>query len=195
MSGFFKTNIYIYVYICMFCLVAGDDAENKEICVACEDKQWCFTLDMTNEFGNKFYSLLETKELFTIKAELYDNPFNAEIDFDPADINLSGNFPQNKKSFEAGDLVAYYTGSYCLMYILGEGITESSGLKVGELEKSFINDFKSFVEGKIISNEDSASFTFSKKPEPQLDTKIIVTSIILLLLLLPLLLLIYFKFK
>ena len=151
---------------------------------------------MTNEFGNKFYSLLETKELFTIKAELVDNPFNAKIEFDSADINLSGNFPQNKKSFEAGDLVAYYTGSSYLMYILGEGITEWSGLKVGELEKSSINDFKSFVEGKDkINNAYSASFTFSKKPEPQLDTKIIVTSIILLLLLLPLLLLIYFKFK
>ena len=176
----------------MFCLVAGDDAENKEICVACEDKQWCFTLDMTNEFGNKFYSLLETKELFTIKAELVDNPFNAKIEFDSADINLSGNFPQNKKSFEAGDLVAYYTGSSYLMYILGEGITEWTGLKVGELEKSSINDFKSFVEDKLKSGSKDASFTFSiKEPEEN----IIVTTIIWLLLLLPLLFLVYFIFK
>ncbi len=178
----------------MFCLVAGDDAENKEICVACEDKQWCFTLNMTNEFGNKFYSLLETKELFTIKAELHDDPFNAQIEFGSADINLSGNFPQNKKSFEAGDLVAYYTGSSYLMYILSQGTKELYGLKVGELEKSFINDFKSFIEGKKNSGLSDLSFTFSIK-QPELDTKIIVTSIILLLLLLPLLLLIYFKFK
>ena len=180
----------------MFCFVAGDDDENKKICVACEDKQWCFTLDMTNEFGTKFYSLLETKELFTINAELYDNSFNAEIEFDSADINLSGNFPQTEKSFEAGDLVIYYTGASFKMYIFGEGIAEWCGLKVGELEKSSINDFKSFVEGKVkINNPYSVSLTFSIYQPPPFDTKIIVTSIILLLLLLPLLLLVYFKFK
>ena len=180
----------------MFCFVAGDGAENKEICVACEDKQWCFTLYMTNEFGTKFYSLLETKELFTINAKLLDNSFNAQIEFGSADINLSGNFPQNENSFEAGDLVAYYTGYSYKMYIFGEGITEWYGLKVGELEKSSINDFKSFVEGKVkINNAYSVSFTFSIYQPPQFDTKIIVTSIIWLLLLLPLLLLVYFKFK
>ena len=181
----------------MFCLVAGDGAENKEICIACEDKQWCFTLYMTNEFGTKFYSLLETKELFTINAELYDDPFNADISFENAGINLSG-VPQNEESFEAGDLVICPYAPSFYMIIFGEGKNGwQSGLKVGELEKSSIDDFKSFIEGKVkINSGYSASFTFSiKEPEPQFDTKIIVTSIILLLLLLPLLLLVYFIFK
>ena len=177
----------------MFCLVAGD--ENKKICIACEDKQWCFTLDMTNEFGTKFYSLLETNKLFTIGATLYDNPNNAEVEFESTDIILSENALGKQNSYEAGDIMIYQWFSSYYMDILAVDETDwFDGSKVGELEKSFINDFNSFIEGKINSGLSDVSFTFSIK-QPELDTKIIVTSIIWLLLLLPLLFLVYFIFK
>ena len=190
MSGFFKTNIYMYIYICMFYFVAGDGTENKKICITCGDKQWFFTLDKTYEFWNKFYGLLETEKSFEKNAILDDDPFYAEI---PIDINLSEDVPSDRILLVAGDIVIYYFNDELCLTIVGESHKdEFEVFKVGELEKSSINDFKSFVEDKLKSGSKDASFTFSiKEPEEN----IIVTTIIWLLLLLPLLFLVYFIFK
>ena len=165
--------------------------------MACEDKQWCFTLDKTYEFGRNFYSLLETNKLFTTGGRLYGmNTLDASITLFLSQLNLSENVPTKQIQYEAGDILIN-TNPYSkeiYIYFMAQSTNDFDGLKVGELEKSYIEDFKSFVESKTNGNFVDTSFTFSIK-EPELDTKIIVTSIIWLLLLLPLLLLIYFKFK
>ena len=68
-------NIFI-IYIFMFCFVAGGDGENEKIWIACEGKQWCFTLNKEYEVGNKFYSLLENKESLIKRVN-----FNAELPY------------------------------------------------------------------------------------------------------------------
>ena len=195
MSGFFKTNIYIYIYIyiCMLCFVAG--AENEKICMECEGKEWYFTLYKTNEFGNKFYGLLKNKKSLTIQARLFKSPFNAEINLNSTDISLlekitdENGFPE-----KVGDIILSSSGSS--LFILGEeGFNDFTGMKVGELEESSIEDFSSFIKDKRNNGIFSLEFTFSIEESPQLGQKIIVTSLIWLLLLLPLLLLVYFIFK
>ena len=176
----------------MFYFVFGD--ENVTICVVCEEKQWFLTIDKTSEFGNQFYSLLKNKKSLTKEAGLYPNI--AVIRFEPDEISQL-QFPSKSFECKPGDI----------FYIFDEGNSEIDifhrkpdggcfGLRVGEIEGSSVEDFKSFIQGKFNDGDNGLGsalyFTFSIK-EP-LDLKI-VTTIIWLLLLLPLLFLVYFIFK
>ena len=179
----------------MFYFVSGD--ENVIICVACEEKQWCFTLDKTSEFGNQFYSLLKNNKLLTKSVDLYYS--NAKIYFNRAEINHS-QIPRDPKfKPKPGDIVFYdsLAGGFYIDFFYVEMDEDIYGLKVGKFEGSSLEDFKSFLQGKYnvddVQEDDGLYFTFSMK-EP-LEPKIIVTTIIWLLLLLPLLFLVYFIFK
>ncbi len=194
MSGFFKTNIYIYTYICMLCFVASAGAEEEKICIDCEGKQWCFTLDKTIEFGNKFYSFLESKKSLIKQAKLNNVPFNAITTFDSADISLVEDISFDQLKCKAGDIIISPESNIWFFTFLAQDTDYYFGFKVGELEESFIDDFKSFIKDKYENNFSKLDFTFSIKKPESLDSKIIVT-IIWLLLLLPLLFLVYFIFK
>ncbi len=179
MSGFFKT---IYIYICMFYFVAGDGAEKEKMFITCENKQWYFTLDKTTEFGNKFYDLLKNEKSLTIEAALWKNPSYAVMSLDSVGISLSeaitGVIGMEDK---AGDIILNRDGSYLIF--LGEG-GNNSNMKVGGLEETFIQDFKSFIKDNLDNNIRSLEFTFSIEESPQLDPKNNDITIIWLLLLL-----------
>lgn len=179
MSGFFKT---IYIYICMFYFVAGDGAEKEKFFITYGDKQWYFTLDKATEFGNKFCNLLKNEKSLTIEASFYGGPFNAEISLDSVGIDLLEAIPDEGLP-EAGDIILSSSGEY--LFFLGEdGYNDFSGMKVGGLEETFIQDFKSFIEDKMNANIYSLEFTFSIEESPQLDQKNNDITIIWLLLLL-----------
>ena len=94
---------------------------------------------------------------------------------------------------KAGDVIFCREDDDFYLVFIYQDTDAGVGLKVGELEESSIEDFKSFIQGKY--NDDEAGpleFTFSIL---QLNPKIIVTALIWLLLLLPFLFLVYFKFK
>ena len=146
MSGFFKTNIYIYTYICMLCFVANAGAEKEKICIDCEGKQWCFTLDKTIEFGNKFYSFLESKKSLIKQAELYNGPFYAKTTLDSADISLTEDISFGELKCKAGDIIISPGLNIMFLTFLGQDTDDYFGFKVGELEESFIDDFKSFIK-------------------------------------------------
>ncbi len=193
MSGFLKTNIYIFIYMyVLFCRC--DSAESEKICIACEDKQWCFTLDKTSEFGNQFYRLLENRKSLTLAAYIEDGDY-ASISIDPADITIS-EFPSSTLDPKAGDIMLYEEDDDFYLDFIYQDTNDYTGLKVGELEESSLEDFKSFILGKYDEDEeDYLDFTFSIEESPQLGPKIIVITIIWLLLLLPLIFLVYFIFK
>ena len=177
----------------MFCFVA---AENEKICIECENKQWCFTLDQKYEFGKSFYSYLEEMEPLEIQVQLYESNLITEFHLGTTtNIKISETVTQNPK-FKAGDIVIFNSDGWYI-YFLAEDADYVSGLKVGEFENSFIADFKSFLEdkSKVVTNSLTFTFLIKQSESPQLGPKIIITTIIWLLLLLPLLLLVYFIFK
>ena len=179
MSGFFKT---IYIYICMFYFVAGDGAEKEKIFITCGDKQWYFTLDKATEFGNKFYDLLKKEKSLIIEASLNGNPYNAEIWLDSVGIGLLEEITdENGLQKKAGDIILSSDGQY--LSFLGEA-GKVDGMKVGGLEETFIQDFKSFIEDNKGDDFDLLAFTFSIEESPQLDPKNNDITIIWLLLLL-----------
>ena len=172
----------------MFYFVAG--AKNDKICIAYEGKEWCFTLDKTSEFGNKFYSLLENGKSLTARTKPHVE--YAESFLDPDDFNLSESLPQSQTKCKAGEILLFTGGDEFSLNIFVSEMDNCPGSKVGELEESSLEDFKSFLQGDF---PDYLYFPFSiKEPEP-LDPKIIVNVIIWLLLLLPLLFLVYYTFK
>ena len=181
MSGFFKT---IYIYICMFYFVAGDGAEKEKFFITYGDKQWYFTLDKATELGNKFCNLLKNEKSLTIEASLYDMPYNAEISLDSVGIDLSEAITDEDGLPEkAGDIILPIDGQS--LFFLGEdGNDNYIGMKVGGLEETFIQDFKSFIGDKLDNGIDYLEFTFSIEESPQLDPKNNDITIIWLLLLL-----------
>ena len=180
MLGFFKT---IYIYICMLYFVAGDGAEKEKIFITYEDKQWCFTLDKTSELGNKFYNLLKNAKSLTIEAFFSDSPYNAEISLDSVNINLLEEIPDENVPEKAGYILLPTDGEN--LFFLGEdGDDDFEGMKLGGLEETFIQDFKSFIEDKMNKQIYSLEFTFSIEESPQLDQKNNDITIIWLLLLL-----------
>ena len=164
MSGFFKT---IYIYICMFYFVAGDGAEKEKFFVTCGDKQWYFTLDKATEFGNKFYNLLKNEKSLTIQAAFYGGPFSAEIPLDSVGIDLLEEITDVGLPEKAGDIILTIDGQS--LFFLGEdGNDNYVGMKVGGLEETFIQDFKSFIEDKLDKDIDSLKFTFSIEESPNI---------------------------
>ena len=100
----------------MFYFVSGD--ENVIICVACEEKQWCFTLDKTSEFGNQFYSLLKNNKLLTKSVDLYYS--DAKIYFNRGEINHS-QIPRDPKfKPKPGDIIFYdsVAGGFYIVFFM-----------------------------------------------------------------------------
>lgn len=178
MSGFFKT---IYIYICMFYFVAGDGAEKEKFFITYGDKQWYFTLDKATEFGNKFCNLLKNEKSLTIEASLYDMPYNAEISLDSVGIDLLETFTDENGPEKAGDIILS-SDRQSLFFLGADGYNSFSGMKVGGLEETFIQDFQSFIEDKLVEDIDSLEFTFSIEESPQLDPKNIIWLLLPLLL-------------
>ena len=169
----------------MLYFVAGDVAEKEKMFITYEDKQWYFTLDKATEFGNKFYNLLKNEKSLTIQAYLFKNPYYAEITFNSVGISLSEDITDENVPEKAGDIIAYPGSSDLYLFVLGEeGHNDFGGMKVGGLEETFIQDFKSFIEDKMDKDIDSLEFTFSIEESPQLDPKNNDITIIWLLLLL-----------
>ena len=165
MSGFFKT---IYIYICMFYFVAGDGAEKEKMFITCENKQWYFTLDKATEFGYKFCNLLKNEKSLTIEASLTDMPYNAEISLDSVGIDLSEAITDEDGLPEkAGDIILSSSGQY-LFFLGDDGSNDFTGMKVGGLEETFIQDFKSFIEDKLKANIYFLDFTFSIEESPNI---------------------------
>ena len=177
MSGFFKT---IYIYICMFYFVAGDGAEKEKFFITYGDKQWYFTLDKATELGNKFCNLLKNEKSLTIEASFYLAPKIAKISLDSVGIGLLEEIT-DENGEKAGDIILSSDGRY--LSFLGEA-GKVDGMKVGGLEETFIQDFKSFIEDTFDKEIDSLEFTFSIEESPQLDPKNNDITIIWLLLLL-----------
>ena len=178
MSGFFKT---IYIYICMFYFVAGDGAEKEKFFITYGDKQWYFTLDKATELGNKFCNLLKNEKSLTIEASFYLAPKIAKISLDSVGIGLleeiTDEYGLQKK---AGDIILSSDGQY--LFFLGEdGNDNYVGMKVGGLEETFIQDFKSFIEDTFDKEIDSLEFTFSIEESPQLDPIIWLLLLLLLI--------------
>ena len=168
----------------MFYFVAGDGAEKEKFFITYGDKQWYFTLDKATEFGNKFCNLLKNEKSLTIEASLYEGPYNAEISLDSVGISLSEEITDERGLPEkAGDIILSSDGKY-LFFLGGDGNNDFEGMKVGGLEETFIQDFKSFIEDKMNANIYSLEFTFSIEESPQLDQKNNDITIIWLLLLL-----------
>ena len=166
MSGFFKT---IYIYICMFYFVAGDGAEKEKFFITYGDKQWYFTLDKATELGNKFCNLLKNEKSLTIEASFYLAPKIAKISLDSVGIGLLEEIT-DENGEKAGDIILSGNGKY--LFFLGEdGNDNFVGMKVGGLEETFIQDFKSFIEDTFDKEIDSLEFTFSIEESPQLDPK------------------------
>ena len=181
MSGFFKT---IYIYICMFYFVAGDGAEKEKLFITYGGKQWYFTLDKATEFGNKFCNLLKNEKSLTIIAVLTGDPYDAEISLDSVGIDLfEAITDENGLPEKAGDIILSSDGQ-CLSFLGEDGSDDFEGMKVGGLEETFIQDFKSFIEDKLDNGIDYLEFTFSIEESPQLDPKNNDITIIWLLLLL-----------
>jgi hypothetical protein len=174
----------------MFYFVAGDGAEKEKFFITYGDKQWYFTLDKATELGNQFYNLLKNKKSLTIEASLYESPYNAEISLDSVGIGLLQEVPDEGLPEKAGDIILSNDGKY-LFFLGGDGSDDFSGMKVGGLEETFIQDFKSFIEDKLDKDIDSLDFIFSIEESPQLDPKNNDITIIWLLLLLLLILLIF----
>ena len=163
MSGFFKT---IYIYICMFYFVAGDGAEKEKIFITCGDKQWYFTLDKATEFGYKFCNLLKNEKSLTIEASFYLAPKIAQISLDSVGIDLLEEITnENGLPEKAGDIILSSDGQY--LSFLGEA-GKVDGMKVGGLEETFIQDFKSFIEDKLKANIYFLDFTFSIEESPNI---------------------------
>ena len=167
----------------MLYFVAGDVAEKEKIFITYEDKQWYFTLDKATELGNKFCNLLKNEKSLTIEASLYEGPYNAEISLDSVGIGLSQEIPDERLPEKAGDIILSSDGKY-LFFLGGDGNNDFEGMKVGGLEETFIQDFKSFIGDKLDNGIDSLEFTFSIEESPQLDPKNNDITIIWLLLLL-----------
>ena len=165
MSGFFKT---IYIYICMFYFVAGDGAEKEKMFITCENKQWYFTLDKATEFGYKFCNLLKNEKSLTIQAAFYGGPFSAEISLGSVGIDLLETFTdENGLPEKAGDIILS-SDRQSLFFLGADGYNSFSGMKVGGLEETFIQDFKSFIEDKLKANIYFLDFTFSIEESPNI---------------------------
>ena len=166
----------------MFYFVAGDGAEKEKFFITYGDKQWYFTLDKATELGNQFYNLLKNKKSLTIEASLYESPYNAEISLDSVGIDLLEEITnENGLPEKAGDIILSGDGKN--LFFLGEdGRGDFSGMKVGGLEETFIQDFKSFIKDKLDKDIDSLEFTFSIEESPQLDPITIIWLLLPLLL-------------
>ena len=167
----------------MFYFVAGDGAEKEKMFITCENKQWYFTLDKATEFGNKFCNLLKNEKSLTIGADLCGDPYEAEIYLDSVGIDLLEEITDVGLPEKAGDIILPIDGQS--LFFLGEdGNDNYVGMKVGGLEETFIQDFKSFIGDKLDNGIDYLEFTFSIEESPQLDPKNNDITIIWLLLLL-----------
>ena len=136
--------------------------------------------------------MLENKKSLAI--EVWLDFYFVGIILDFADFSLSEVSNESQLDYKAGDIFFCEVGVSFYLSFFYRGDDTYNGLKVGVLEESSIEDFKSFILDKYNDGTSSLDFTFSIKDEP-LDPKIIVTTIIWLLLLLPLLFLVYFIFK
>lgn len=165
----------------MFYFVAGDGAEKEKIFITYGDKQWYFTLDKETELGDKFYNLLKNEKSLTIKASLYEFPYNAEISLDSVGIGLSIEKITDEEGLpeKAGDIILSSDGKY-LFFLGGDGIEDFNGMKVGGLEETFIQDFRSFIEDKLDKDINSLDFTFSIEESPQFIIIIIISLSLLL---------------
>ena len=78
MSGSFKQNyqkyIFIYIFLSMFHLIINEDSKNDETLIASYNgKQWDFTLNMTNEFAQKFYEILKENKTIILPMSPLDS--------------------------------------------------------------------------------------------------------------------------
>ena len=50
-----KSNIYIFVYILLFCFVTDQNSKNEKLIMKYEKKEWEFTVDKEDEVGDIVY--------------------------------------------------------------------------------------------------------------------------------------------
>lgn len=156
----------------MLCFIGCQNTGKTKFIMTYEDKQFYFTLYKGNDLEKYLYE--KTKEDGSINLSgINYNKNDHELDiFVTNTINentfdLSGNYIE----YEAGDILIYFSGGDCYVFFLYEQSEYSSVQKVGELEKSSLDGFKSF--SKELGNQEQYDFTFTLKPEQSILEKII----------------------
>ena len=96
-------------------------------------------------FNSNGYYELEIKLTNTINRDTFD-------------------FSGGTKTYEAGDIITSFEGDNCYLIFFHEQTDFSSCQKVGEIEKSSLDGYRSFING--LNNFENINFTFTlKEPE------------------------------
>ena len=136
------------------------------------NKQFYFTLDKGNDLEKYLYEKIKEDGSINLSGINY-NKYDHELDISLTNtinentFDLSGNYIE----YEAGDILISFSDGDCKVFFLYEQSEYSSVQKVGELEKSSLDGFKSF--SKELGNQEQYDFTFTLKPEQSILEKII----------------------
>ena len=123
----------------MICFVPGENSENVEFSLSFEERRWYFTLDTTTQFGQVMYDKVKTEKLLELPMRLDIQPVCSRLNLN--DVGIS-NVPKINDDLKVsvGDIVMSQEYVYFKLFV-----DYSNYIKVGEIKKSSIDDFKSFI--------------------------------------------------
>ena len=149
----------------MLCFIGCQNTEKTELIMTYEDKQFYFTLDKGNDMEKYVYEKIKEDGSINLSGIIYNEDFKQL--YIPLTYTITANtfgLSGNEKTYEAGDIVISFNGGYCYLNFLYEQTNRRNVQKVGEIEKSSLDGFRSLCNG--FTNLDSIEVTFTLKPEP-----------------------------
>ena len=161
----------------MLCFIGCQNTGKTKFMLTYDNKQFYFTLYKGNDLEKYLYEKTKEDGSINLWGINYNKDYH-ELDlFVTNTINentfdLSGNYIE----YEAGDILISFSDGDCYVYFLYEQYGYSSVQKVGELEKSSLDGFKSF--SKEYGNEEQIDVTFTLKPEQSILEKIIAVIVV-----------------
>ena len=158
-----KSNIYIFVYILLFCFVTDQNSKNEKLIMKYEKKEWEFTVDKEDEVGNIVYELIKASNNSIDIPMHIDSNFNSlYIAFSEIGRTLSGPYSPNANSTKLGDFIYLQNNGDYIFHILGQDLSNTSVVKCGEIERSSLEDFHNFANtlSQMKQNSTEPTITF-----------------------------------
>ena len=147
-----------------------------------EDKQFYFTLDKGNGVEKYVYEKIKADGALNLRGTIYNS------NYQELDVTLTNTINENTfdlseddKTYEAGDIVISFNGVYSYLRFLYEQKSYSYYQKVGEIEKSSLDGFRSLCNGVSTGTAINVIFTLKEFEQSESILKKIIVIIVVVI--------------